>query len=84
MAMNNPEKIPIDKMLKSVDYLSPKEQEQLRLKLDSSARHKEWRDLVNATALDSKGQTPLSDEEILTEVKAAKQTIRERLAKDSH
>lgn len=63
---------PYDQVLKLVEQMPSKEQERLRLVLDRKARHHDWRALVKTIAEANKGRPPISDEEILAEVKAAK------------
>ena len=83
MALPKRKKPSKEQVLKLVDQLPPKEQEEIRLTLDRKARYKEWRKLVKSIAADHKGPH-LSDEEILAEVKAAKLARRAKLAKDSN
>lgn len=84
MAQRQPEEsITLDQVLKLVEKLSPAEQEQLRARLDSKARHQQWRNLVAAVAEDNKDIPPLTDDEIAEEVSAVKQVRKAQCARDS-
>lgn len=62
------EKITVDQVLRLVDQLSPEEQGKLRHKLDESWSA-EWRALLKEVDEQNKDTLPLSEEEIMAEVK---------------
>ncbi|MBX9878393.1 MAG: hypothetical protein K2Y22_08030 [Candidatus Obscuribacterales bacterium] len=72
MAQSKPEDINLDQVLKLVEQLSPEDQSELRRKLDDSWS-KRWSALVQRIEKRAKDYPPLSDEEILAEVKAARE-----------
>jgi hypothetical protein len=70
MAQRKPkEKVTVDQVLNLVDQLSPEEQGKLRHKLDESWST-EWRTLFKELDEQNKDTPPLSEEEIMAEVKA--------------
>lgn len=73
------EQITVDQVLKLVNQLSPEEQSELRLKLDESWEQ-QWDDLASKIQERCKGLPPLSDEEIMDEVKAVRETRKGRRA----
>ncbi|MFA7340953.1 MAG: hypothetical protein WC028_29485 [Candidatus Obscuribacterales bacterium] len=76
------EKITVDQVLRLVDQLSPEEQGKLRHKLDESWSA-EWRALLKEVDEQNKDTLPLSEEEILAEVKDARQEMKAERARKS-
>ncbi|MBP9093696.1 hypothetical protein KBI23_21940 [bacterium] len=76
------EKITVDQLLKLVDQLSPEEQGKLRHKLDESWSA-EWRALLKEVDEQNKDTLPLSEEDILAEVKDARQEMKAERARKS-
>ena len=79
--MSNLKKVPFEKMLKLVDQLSPNEQSQLRRKLATKALGKDLRDLSKEIDEQNKDSSPISEEEILAEMKAIKKELRAKGAR---
>jgi hypothetical protein len=76
MAQRKPEeKVTVDQLLKLVNQLSPEEQGKLRHKLDESWSA-EWRALIKEVDEQNKDTQPLSEEEIMAEVKAAREGMK--------
>lgn len=76
MAQRKPEeKVTVEQVLKLVDQLSPEEQGKLRHKLDESWSA-EWRALIKEVDEQNKGTPPLSEEEIVTEMKAVRRELK--------
>jgi hypothetical protein len=76
MAQRKPEeKVTVDQLLKLVNQLSPEEQGTLRHKLDESWSA-EWRALIKEVNEQNKDTEPLSEEEIMAEVKAARKEMK--------
>jgi len=76
MAQRKPEeKVTVDQLLKLVNQLSPEEQGKLRHKLDESWSA-EWRALIKEVDEQNKDTQPLSEEEIMAEVKAAREEMK--------
>ena len=86
MAQPQPEKVPLDQMLKLVDQLSPEEQEELRRELNSKTWGERWDELSNTIrARFIADGTPIpTDEEIMADVKAVRNERKERLAQGSN
>lgn len=86
MAQPQPEKVPLDQMLKLVDQLSPEEQEELRRQLNSKTWGERWDELSNTIrARFIANGTPIpTDEEIMADVKAVRNERKERLAQGSN
>jgi hypothetical protein len=83
MAQRKPdEKVTVDQVLKLVDQLSPEDQGKLRHKLDESWSA-EWRALLKEVDDQNKGTEPLSEEEILAEVKAVRDEMKAERARQS-
>ena len=82
--MPNPEKIPLEQMLGSVDQLSPAEAYALQKRLDN----KVWGDQLEALfrTIDerNKGLPPLSEEEIVTTIKEIRKELKAESAQSSH
>lgn len=76
------EKITVDQVLRLVDQLSPEEQGKLRHKLDESWSA-EWRALLKEVDEQNKDTLPLSEEEIMAEVKDARQEMKAERARKS-
>jgi hypothetical protein len=76
MAQRKPEeRTTLDQVLKLVDQLSPREQGKLRRKLDESWSA-EWRALLKEVDEQNKGKPPLSEEEIVAEMKAVRRELK--------
>jgi hypothetical protein len=77
------EQRPLNQVLKLVDQLTPDELAQVRQKLDAKSWGQEWRQLVKDVEGDNKGLPPLSDEEIMAEVKAVREEMKAERARKS-
>lgn len=76
MAQRKPEeKVTVDQVLKLVDQLSPEEQGKLRRKIDESWST-EWRALTKEVDEQNQGTPPLSEEEIVAEMKAVRRELK--------
>jgi hypothetical protein len=83
MAQRKPEeKVTVDQVLKLVDQLSPEEQGKLRHKLAESWSM-EWRALLKEVDEQNKGTPPLSEEEIMAEVKDVREEMKAERARQS-
>jgi hypothetical protein len=83
MAQRKPEeKVTVEQVLKLVDQLSPEEQGKLRHKLDESWST-EWRALFKELDEHNKGTPPLSEEEIMAEVKSVREEMKAERARQS-
>jgi len=83
MAQRKPEeKVTVDQLLKLVGQLSPEEQGKLRRKLDESWST-EWRTLFKELDEQNEGTPPLPEEEIMAEVKAAREEMKAERARKS-
>lgn len=78
-----PKKVPVEQMLKMADQLSPDELSLFRQKLDAKALSKEWEQLVTDVDKKTKRLPPLSEEEIMDEVLAAREEKKARRANQS-
>lgn len=76
------EKITVDQVLRLVDQLSPEEQGKLRHKLDESWSA-EWRALLKEVDEQNKATLPLSEEEIMAELRDARQEMKAERARKS-
>lgn len=76
------EKITVDQVLRLVDQLSPEEQGKLRHKLDESWSA-EWRALLKEVDEQNKDTLPLSEEEIMAELRDARQEMKAERARKS-
>lgn len=75
MAQRKPEeKVTVDQVLKLVNQLSPEEQGTLRHKLDDSWSA-DWRALIKEVDEQNKDTPPLSEEEIVAEMKAVRREL---------
>jgi hypothetical protein len=77
MAQPKPERISLEQILRLVDQLQPDEQEELRRNLNNKDWGKHFHQLcdeIEATRL-AKGLPRLTDEEIMTEVKAVREEM---------
>ncbi len=84
MAQRKPEeKVTVDQVLKLVNKLSPEEQGTLRHKLDASWSA-EWRALLKEVDEQSKGTSPLSEDEIAAEVEAVREEMKAERARQSN
>jgi hypothetical protein len=84
MAQRKPEeKVTVDQVLKLVDQLSPEEQGKLRRKLDESWSA-EWRALSKEVDEQNKGKTPLTEEEIVAEMKAVRRELKAESAQSGN
>lgn len=77
------EKITVDQIFNLAQALSPEEQAELRRKLDESWGD-QWDQLTSRIQERSKDLPPLTDEEIIAEVKAVKEERKARRAEGSH
>ncbi len=76
MAQRKPEeKVTVEQLLKLVNQLSPEEQGTLRHKLDESWST-QWRELVNEVDEQNKDTPPLSEEEIVAEMKVIRRELK--------
>jgi len=76
MAMPNPERTPIEQLLKLVDELSRDELAQLRQKIDSKDWSTKWHDLFAEVDEQNRDLPPLSEEEIAAEVDAVREEMK--------
>jgi len=76
MAMPNLEQPSFDQVLRLVDRLSPEQQEQLRRKLNKKTWGQRWQALCDRVQERNKTLPPLSDQEIVAEIKAARKARR--------
>lgn len=84
MAQRKPEeKVTVDQVLKLVDQLSPEEQGKLRRKLDESWSA-EWRALIKEVDEQNQGTPPLSEEEIVAEMKAVRRELKAESAQSGN
>lgn len=76
MAQRKPEeKNTLNQVLKLVDQLSPDEQERLRVKLNSKSKAERWQALCNKVQNQCKDLPPLSDEDIVADLKELRQEM---------
>jgi len=73
-----------EQVLRLVDELTPQQREVVRLKLDDKTWGDEWRDLCSEVDERNKGQTPLSEEEIVAEIKAIRKELKAKRAEGSN
>ncbi len=77
------ERITLDQVLKLVDKLSLEDQEQLRRTLSNKNWGKEWHQLIKDVEEDNRREPPLSDDEIMAEVKAVREEMKAERAQQS-
>jgi len=70
------DKVTLDEVLKLVHRLPAEEQEQLRSKLNSKSKAERWQALFHKVHNQSKVLPPLSDQEILSDVKAIRAELK--------
>lgn len=70
MIMPNPERSPLEQVLKLVEQLSPEERKELRQKLEDKTWGERFTELVQDVAEDTKDLPPLTEEEIAQQVTA--------------
>ena len=70
-----------EQVMKLVDELSPDKQEELRKNLSNRTWGKRWRQLVEDVQNDNRNLPPLTEEEVIAEMKAIKKAIRSNRAK---
>ncbi|MGH9550580.1 MAG: hypothetical protein ACRD3W_14470 [Terriglobales bacterium] len=76
-------KVTLSEVLQLASQLSPEEQGELRRKLDESWSER-WDEMAARVQERCDGIPPLSDEEIMAEVKAVREERKARRAKGSH
>lgn len=69
---NSEDKVTLNQVMQLVAQLSPEEKGELRRKLDDSWKE-QWDSLTTRVREKSKELSPLSDEEIMAEVKAVRE-----------
>jgi hypothetical protein len=83
MAQQKPEKVTLNQVLKLVNQLSPEDQSELRRKLDESWSA-EWRALIKEVDEQNQGTPPLSEEEIVAEMKAVRRELKAESAQSGN
>ncbi len=83
MAQPKPRKASLDQVLSLVEQLSSEDRESLRLKLSTKSWGERWDALVKKVREQSKGLPPLSEEEIVAEMKAIRREVWAERAQDN-
>jgi hypothetical protein len=75
MAQRKPDKPSVDQVLKLAEQLSPDEREELRLKLGAKSWAERWDALTKRVRQQSQQVEPITDEEIIAEMKAIRKDV---------
>ncbi|HEY9868269.1 MAG TPA: hypothetical protein V6D08_03825 [Candidatus Obscuribacterales bacterium] len=67
-------------MLRLVDKLTPEEQELLRVRLNSKSKTERWQALFDKVQEQCKGLPPISDEEIVSDLKDIRKELKAKRA----
>jgi len=85
MAQRKPEeKVTLNQVLKLVDQLTAEERNELRRQLDDKTWGEDWRALCSEVDEQNKGLAPLSEEEIVAEMKAIRKELKAERAQGSN
>ncbi|HEY9867579.1 MAG TPA: hypothetical protein V6D08_00105 [Candidatus Obscuribacterales bacterium] len=76
MAQRKPERPSLDQVLRLVEQLTPAEQEELGRKLISKSWGRSWQELCEKVDEYTKDLPPLSEEEIVEEMKSIRAELR--------
>jgi hypothetical protein len=83
MAQRQPQRVHFEQVLLLVDQLSGDEQERLRIKLNSRSKAERWQALCNKVQNQCKKLPPLSDEDLLTDLKEIRAEMKAERAESS-
>jgi len=83
--MGQPKKKPsVEQVFKLVEGLSADEQERLRAKLNSKSKAERWQALCNKVQSQCEALPPLTDAEILSDLKEIREELKAERAQSSH
>jgi hypothetical protein len=75
MAANPEEKATFEQILKLVNELPDSEQERLRVRLNSKSKSERWQALCNKVQEQSKDLSPITDEDIVADLKEIREGL---------
>ena len=84
MAQPKPERMSFDKVLRLVAELSLAEQEQLRLQLNNKSWGERWDALVQKVREQNREFPPVTDAEVVAEMKAIRKELWNERAQSNH
>jgi hypothetical protein len=85
MAQRKPdENVTLDQVLKLVEFLTPADRSTLRSKLDDKNWGDQWRALCNEVDEQNKNTPPLSEDEIVAEMKAVRKELKAKSAQSGN
>jgi hypothetical protein len=77
MAQPQPEeRTTLDQVLKLVDKLTPEEQEQVRVRLNSKSKAERWQALFDRVQTRCMNLPPLTDEDIIADMKEIREELK--------
>jgi len=77
-------KISVEQVLELVDGLSPDEQERVRAKLNSKSKAERWEALCRKVRSQGEALPPITEAEILTDMKEIRKELKAERAQSSH